>query len=57
LIIALRAQSETRRISRARGIVLVEEDTPPTQEVPAVANNLDSSLRVVAVQQVENLVV
>lgn len=39
------------------GVILVEEDTPPAQEVAAVANNLDTPLRIVAVQLVENLVV
>jgi hypothetical protein len=36
---------------------LVEEHAPPTQEIPAVADNLYASLRVVTVQPVENLVV
>jgi hypothetical protein len=35
---------------------LVEENTPATQEIPAMADNLDASLGVVAVQLVENLV-
>lgn len=39
------------------GAVLVEEDTPPAQEVAAVADNLDASLRVVTVQPIKNLMV
>jgi hypothetical protein len=36
---------------------LVEEHAPPTQEVPAVADNLYASLGIVAVQPIQNLVV
>lgn len=36
---------------------LVEEDTPLLQEVTTVANNLDTTLGVVAIQLPENLVV
>ena len=43
-----RCQGPTMGIRREEAI-LVQENTPPAQEVPAMANNLDSSLGVVAV--------
>jgi len=37
--------------------ILVEENTPVSQEVSSVTNNLDTSLGVVSVQLCKNLVV
>lgn len=39
------------------GFILVEEHSPPTQKVPAMPDDLDTSLWVVAIQLVENFVV
>lgn len=46
-----------QRSGPGNGVVLVEEDAPSTQEVPTVADNLHSPLRVVAIQPFENLVI
>lgn len=56
-MIALKVLLKPAISLQSRETILVEENTPATQEIPAVADNLDASLRVVAVQLVENLVI
>jgi len=46
-----------KAVSQRAVILLVEEHAPFLQEVSSVANNLDTSLRVIAVQSGKNLVV
>lgn len=49
--------SVCQKVTRVRNGLLVEENTPLLQEVAAVANNLDTTLGVIAIQLPENLVV